>query len=99
MREWNRQIFRFILVLGLGASLAGMADQSTRSAKPAVRAEKSRLEPIVMATVTESAFPEQCLLTRRDEDDSVADVRKSGAGTAEPRDKETHAKKKVIACG
>jgi hypothetical protein len=99
MHEWNRQIFRFFLVLALGASLAGMAEQSTRPEKPRIRAEKARPEPIVLATVTESALPEQCLLTRRDEDDSAYRSGNSGAKAADARDTGGRSKKKVIACG
>jgi hypothetical protein len=52
-----------------------------------------------LATVIESSIPDQCLLNPRDEEDSVADVRKSGAKVADLRDKDGRGKKKVIACG
>ena len=98
MREWNQQIFRFFLVLALGAGLAGMAGQA-RPEKPGVRAEKARPEPIILATVMESAVPAQCLLTPRDEDESDPVAGKSGAKAADLRDKDGRAKRKVIACG
>ena len=66
MRERNRQIFRFVLVLGLGASLAGMAGQAAHPEKPVIRAKKLRPEPIIPATVIESTIPDECLLAPRD---------------------------------
>jgi hypothetical protein len=96
MSQWNRQIFRFVLVLALGAGLAG---QAARPDKPGLRAEKTRPEPIILATVIESSVPEQCLLNPRDEDESAADARKSGVKVADLRDKDGRARRKVIACG
>ena len=89
-------MFRFFLVLALGAGLAG---QAARPQKPGLRAEKARPEPIILATVIESTIPEQCLLVPREEDDSAAEARKSETRTADLRDKDGRAKKKVIACG
>jgi hypothetical protein len=96
MSQWNRQIFRLVLVLALGA---GLAVQAARPEKPGLRAEKTRPEPIILATVIESSIPDQCLLNPRDDEDSVADARKSGAKVADLRDRDGRGKKKVIACG
>jgi hypothetical protein len=100
MRQRNRQILRFFLVLALGAGLAGVAGQSARSEKPSLRAEKARPQPIILATVLESAIPDECLLVPRgEEDNSATSTGKSGAKAADPRDNGARAKKKVIACG
>ena len=99
MRQRNRQIFRFFLVLALGASLAGLAGQSARSEKPGMRAEQARPAPIILATVMESAVPDECLLARRDEEDSASPTGKAATKAAELRDSGARAKRKVIACG
>jgi hypothetical protein len=99
MRQRNRQILRFFLVLALGASLAGIAGQSARSEKPVMRAEKTRPQPIILATVMESAIPDECLLAPHDDEDSAPPAGKSRAKTADSHDSGARAKKKVIACG
>jgi hypothetical protein len=67
MQEQNRRVFRFLVVLGLGASLAIMAGQAVHPEKPGMRGKKKLPpEPIIWVTVIESTVPEQCLLAPRD---------------------------------
>ena len=62
MRQWNRQIFRFFLVLALGAGIGGLAGQAARPEKPKMRAELPA--PVIMATVMEITAPDHCLYPR-----------------------------------
>ncbi len=98
MRGHERQIFRIFLVLALGAGMAGLAGQSARSERPKA-ARLERPAPIILATVMESSVPEQCLLARRDEDDSANTSGKAQAKADRNSASGERAKKTVIACG
>jgi hypothetical protein len=91
MQGLDRQLFRFVLVLALGAGLAAVAAQPEKS-KVAVREKPA---PVILVAALESAPPpaieagarvDQCSLNPRDyRDDRSSD--KNGK------------KRKVVVCG
>jgi hypothetical protein len=91
MRGFDRQLFRFVLVLGLGVGLAAVAAQPQKP-KGAVREKPA---PVILVAALESAPPpaieagarvDQCSLNPRDyRDDRSSD--KNGK------------KRKVVVCG
>lgn len=91
MRGLDRQLFRFVLVLALGAGLAALAAQPEKQRVAA----REKPAPVILATAYESAPPpamesgarvDQCSLNPRDyRDDRNTD--KNGK------------KRKVVVCG
>jgi hypothetical protein len=88
MRHWRRQLFRFSLIVALGAGLASFA-ASPEKPKTSARVAPEKIAPVIFTTTVTRASFDECLRPPRPDPDErpIGDLQAN------------RGRKKIVLCG